>query len=387
MNTSSKYLIIGGGIAAHAACMAIRERDPNGVITLLNAEKHAPYDRPPLSKKLWKGQSVDSIQRDTGKLDINLQLDVVAIGGNPYARQVHDDRGNTHSYQKLLLATGSQPRRFPFADPDVTYFRTLDDYRRVREVAERSGRFTVVGGGFIGSEMAAALCDFGCKVTLLFPEHGIGAGIFPSALSQFLNDYYWQRGVTVMPNETVKHISTDNGKASLTTSGGLTIHSDAIIAGLGVEPEVWIAQAMGLQTGNGVHVDRQLRTSSPNVFAAGDVANFYNPYLGKRQRVEHEDNALAMGRIAGLNMVECTESYDHIPFFYSDLFDLGYEAVGNLSSSLVTIQEWDDPFRKGTVYYTREGLVQGVLLWNIWDRLEQARDLIGSRLQPQVSAA
>lgn len=387
MDTNSTYLIIGGGVAAYAAIESIRERDPEGVITLLNAEKHAPYDRPPLSKKLWKGQTVANIQRDTSKFDVDLYLDVRAVDGDLFAREIVDEQGNKHRYKKLLIATGSQPRRFPFADPDVIYFRTLEDYRRVRAIAEDGGRFTIVGGGFIGSEMAAALSEFGCKVTLLFPEHGIGAGIFPAGLSQFLNDYYWQRGVTVLPNETVELIASDQGKTGLRTCGGLTMYSDAIIAGLGVEPEVWIGQSLGLDVGNGILVDRHLQTSAANVFAAGDVANFYNPYLGKRQRVEHEDNAVTMGRIAGLNMVERTENYDHIPFFYSDLFDLGYEAVGNLSSNLAMTQEWDDPFRKGTVYYTREGLIQGVLLWNLWDRLEQARNLIGSRLQPQVSAA
>ncbi len=153
---------------------------------------------------------------------------------------------------------------------------------------------------------------------------------------------------------------------------------DAVVAGIGIEPNIELAESIGLTTDNGVVVDEFLRTSNPDIYAAGDVAAFYNPALGKRMRVEHEDNANSMGRLAGRNMAGMIEPYDHLPFFYSDMFELGYEAVGEVDSRLETFADWKRPNEEGVVYYLKDGRVRGVLLWNVWEQVEAARKLIAA---------
>jgi NADPH-dependent 2,4-dienoyl-CoA reductase/sulfur reductase-like enzyme len=148
------------------------------------------------------------------------------------------------------------------------------------------------------------------------------------------------------------------------------------VAGIGIKPNIDLARAAGLKVEEGILVDELLQTSQPGIYAAGDAAEFYNPALGKRLRVEHEDNANSMGRQAGRNMAGAGESYTHLPFFYSDLFDLGYEAVGELDSRMETFADWKDPFKKGVIYYLKDGRVRGVLLWNVWEAVPAATALI-----------
>ena len=264
----------------------------------------------------------------------------------------------------------------PFGGEDILYYRTLDDYRRLREMSAQHDRFAIIGGGFIGSEIAAALSMNGKKVSLIFPEEGIGAKIFPRQLSLFLNDMYREKGVEVLAGENVKDLQKSKDSFLLITSGGLQIPADDVVAGIGILPNVDLARSAGLQVGSGIVVDEMLRTGNPDIFAAGDVAEFYQPALGKRMRVEHEDNANKMGKQAGRNMAGAGEPYHHLPFFYSDLFELGYEAVGELDSRMETFEDWKEPFKKGVIYYLADGRVRGVLLWNVWDTVPAARALI-----------
>jgi NADPH-dependent 2,4-dienoyl-CoA reductase/sulfur reductase-like enzyme len=179
----------------------------------------------------------------------------------------------------------------------------------------------------------------------------------------------------------VTGLETRGGRAVLKVrnsqgQGEREIVADGVVAGIGIQPNVELAQAAGLEVENGIRVHASLRTSHPDIYAAGDVANFYNPTLDKRLRVEHEDNANTMGRLAGQAMAGRTVTYDHLPFFYSDLFELGYEAVGEVGSRLETVADWKQPYREGVVYYLRDGRVRGVLLWNVWEQVGAARKLI-----------
>jgi NADPH-dependent 2,4-dienoyl-CoA reductase/sulfur reductase-like enzyme len=343
---------------------------------MISAERHLPYNRPPLTKGLWKGQPEEQIWRNTPELGAEVHTQRRAATLDAAGRRVTDDRSETYTYGKLLLATGGTPRRLPFGGSEINYFRAFDDYRRLRELSGRAQRFIVIGGGFIGSEIAAALAMNGKQVTMLFPEEGIGGQVFPPALARFLNGYYNEKGVDVRPGELAAGVEHRGPRPVLRTKSGAAIEGAGIIAGLGIEPNVDLAGSAGLQVDNGIVVDEYLRASSPDVFAAGDVANFYNPALGHRLRVEHEDNANTMGQLCGRNMAGRMEPYHHLPFFYSDLFDLGYEAVGELNSQLQTVEDWKEPFREGVVYYLRDGRVRGVLLWNVWEQVEAARALI-----------
>ncbi|HXK62539.1 MAG TPA: FAD-dependent oxidoreductase, partial [Acidobacteriota bacterium] len=242
--------------------------------------------------------------------------------------------------------------------------------------AESGRRFAVIGGGFIGSEIAAALAMNGKEVAMIFAGKDIGDRIFPPDLSRFLSDFYRAKGVEVLAGEKIVDLKAEGSRYAVRTSADRNIVVDGVVAGIGIEPNVELARSAGLKVEDGVVVDKCLRTSRPDIYAAGDVAAFYNSALGKRIRVEHEDNANTMGRLAGRNMTGMSEPYDHLPSFYSDMFDLGYEAVGEVDSRLETFEDWKQPNQEGIIYYLQGGRVRGVVLWNVWDEVEPARRLI-----------
>jgi 3-phenylpropionate/trans-cinnamate dioxygenase ferredoxin reductase component len=375
----TRYLIVGGGLTGDAACRGILEIDPDpGAIMLVSAEFHPPYARPPLSKALWKGTAESTIWRLTANLGIHERLGRRIVRLDLDAHTATDDRGDIYVYEKVVLATGGRPRRLPFVAEDVTYFRTLDDYHRLRRLADAGARFAVIGGGFIGSEIAAALALAGAPVTMVFPGPGIGARIFPPGLSAAVNDYYRDRGVDVLARTSVTAVERFGDARRLTLEDGKVLEVDAIVAGVGIEPNVKLAADASLPVANGIVVDSLGRVGGrDDVFAAGDVAAFPSPDLGGTIRVEHEDHAKSHGRRVGANMAGATEPYDHLPFFYSDLFDVGYEAVGVLDSRLEMLVELGELGDKGVVYYLdSEQRPRGVLLWNQFGRVDDARALI-----------
>jgi 3-phenylpropionate/trans-cinnamate dioxygenase ferredoxin reductase component len=376
--TGYRYLIIGGGMTADAAAHAIRETDPAGSIGIISSDPHPPYNRPPLSKGLWKGDPESNVWRGTDTISADLRLGRRATGINPQKKTVTDDRGNAVTYEKLLLATGGTPRRLPLQTGQIIYFRTFDDYKRLRALANEKLQFAVLGGGFIGSEVAAALKIVGRDVTMIVPEDGIGARVFPAELSKYLVDYYREQGVDVRTGEGLADVRQSASKVVVRTTHGKEIPVDMIVAGLGIQPNVELAEQAGVRVENGIVVDELLRTNVPDIFAAGDVANFFNPALGTRMRVEHEDNANSMGAAAGRSMAGKGTPYTHLPFFYSDLFALGYEAVGELDPRLETDVVWKERFREGVIYYLKDGKVRGVLLWNTWGQVDNARAIIGT---------
>ena len=356
---SYRYLVVGGGMTGDAVCNGIRDVDPDGSIGLIGEEESPPYKRPPLTKGLWKGGDESKIWKSQehgaelilGRRIVSLDLE---------AHTATDDAGEEYSYEKLVLATGGTPRRLGGADEGFTYYRTLEDYRRVRAQSDDGARFLVIGGGFIGSEIAAALRSQGREVTMVFPEAGIGWRTFPPPLARFVADYYGEQGVDVR-SETM-----------FESAEGF----DAVVAGLGIVPRTELAEAAGLPVDDGIVVDEYGRVAG-DVFAAGDVARFPLVALGKTARVEHEDHANSHGRAVGANAAGANKPYEHLPFFYSDLFDLGYEAVGDLDSRQETVELWLEPNKKGIVAYVdADARPRGFLLWNVWDKVEPASELI-----------
>lgn len=366
------YLILGAGMAGSAAATALRKTNADCSIALLGSEGHPPYDRPPLSKALWKdGQEAD-IWRSMEGVRATIELNRSATAIDRVGHVVHDAQGDTWKYGKLLIATGGTARRLPFGE-NIIYFRTLDDYRKLRALAQPGKNMVVIGGGFIGSEIAAAMAGQGCHVTMLFPEDAICARAYPKDLAASVTAYYREKGVDVRAGMTVTGL---NASGALELSDGSSLQADAVVAGLGITPNTELASEAGLIVNNGISVDDHLRTSDPDIYAAGDVASFPAAALGRHIRVEHEDAALSMGEHAGRCMAGEDAPYKQLPFFYSDLFDLGYEAVGTLDARLETVEQWVTPFREGVVYYLDGGRVRGVLLWNTWDQIEHARALI-----------
>jgi NADPH-dependent 2,4-dienoyl-CoA reductase/sulfur reductase-like enzyme len=371
-----EYLILGGGLTGDAAVRGIREIDGSGSIGLISMEPDPPYMRPSLSKGLWKGRPVEKIWRNTQNVGAQLILGRKVVQLDARQKLLEDDQGGQYTYNKLLLATGGSPKRLNFGGDHIIYYRNFQDYQRLRTKTEQGERFLVIGGGFIGSEIAAALTMAGKKVVMVFPEEAIGANIFPSDLAAFVNDYYRQKGVELITGDSAISLEQNGGHLTVRTTRGKVIEVNGVVAGIGIRPNIELAQQAGLQIENGIIVDEHSETSTRDIFAAGDVANFYHFGLEKRVRVEHEDNAIQMGKTAGRNMAGAGEPYTHVPMFYSDLFELGYEAVGGLSSKSEIVTEWEDPFKKGVVYYLEDGRVRGVLLWNVWKAVPAARALL-----------
>jgi 3-phenylpropionate/trans-cinnamate dioxygenase ferredoxin reductase component len=370
------YVIVGGGMAAAAAVKGIRSVDQDGSIAVFSKESDPPYARPPLTKGLWKDKSEEEIWFDMNYPHLEI------FAANPIQRFHQDNRividaqGETYSYDRLLLATGGQPQRLPFGDDSILYYRTLRDYQQLRTALKDRSRVAVIGAGFIGQELSASLAMNGHDVTLIFPEDGIGARLYPPDLASALNEFYRQKGVQVLSGETVTGVEQKGNEKLLQTKSGQTIPADLIVAGIGIRPNVDLAQAAGLKVEDGIIVNQTLQTSQPSIYAAGDIAEFYNPLLGMRLRLEHEDAAISMGETAGRNMAGENVTYDYLPFFYSDMFELGYEAVGRVNSKLDTFADWEEPYHKGVIYYLDKGRVQGVLLLNVWDKVDQARALL-----------
>lgn len=372
-----KYVIIGGGMAGDSAIAGIRELDEQGSILLISAEPNPPYNRPPLSKGLWKGKPLESIWRNSefGNVEILLNKKVKSI--DPEQKFILDNKGNRFGFEKLLLATGGVNRRLPVSEKEIIYYRTVDDFKKLKKLTESKRRFGVIGMGFIGSEISAALAMNGMDVTVFDIGMGIGWNIFPSGLTDYLNEYFQKKNVNVIPNVKVKEIEMKGEILKITTDSGIAIDVDAVVAGIGILPKFKLAEAINLEVENGIKVNEYLQTSRSDIYSAGDVASFFNPLLGKRIRVEHSDNAKAMGKQAGRNMAGANERYYYLPFFYSDLFDLGYEAVGLMDSRFEIVEDWEEKYKKGVLYYLKEDRVSGVILWNVWEKLDEARKIIG----------
>lgn len=387
-----RYIIIGGGLAGASASEGIREHDENGSILIIGNEKHIPYNRPPLSKKLWFGQKKveDIVVQDHdyySRHRITLALNAEVIGIQPDARVVTDSRGNTYRYEKLLIATGGKPKRLniPGADlDDIYYYRYLDDYLNLRTRAKERESALVIGGGFIGSEMAAALNINKVDVTLLFPDSYLVSRVFPEELGRAITDEYTKRGVRIIAGDLPQSIERRNGKFLTRTRNGEEIESGIIVAGVGITPSIELAEAAGLKTDNGITVNEYLQTSDENIYAAGDNANFPYMVLGEHRRVEHWDNALNQGTFAGRNMAGLNQPYDYMPYFFSDLFEFGYEAVGDVDSRLETFADWQKENDTGVIYYLKDNKVRGAMMCNVWDKVDDARELIkkGSKVTP-----
>jgi 3-phenylpropionate/trans-cinnamate dioxygenase ferredoxin reductase subunit len=385
------HIILGGGLTGAAAVEGIRQHDAKGPILLISAEPDLPYDRPPLTKQLWTGKKKveqifvqpQSFYTDHG-VDLKLSTEVTEL--NVTSHTVRDSAGNPYRYNKLLLATGGTPRRLAIPGGDlkgISYYRTLRDYQQLRAAVTPGKSAVVIGGGFIGSEIAASLNINQVAVTIIFPQQWLVSRIFPEPLGRSLTDYYRSKGVTVFSEDTSTSIQQNGDAYLIQTRAGHQIRADIVIAGIGITPNIALAQAAGLKTGNGIIVNEFLQTSNLDVYAAGDVAFFPEAVLGPR-RIEHWDNAISQGKHAGRNMAGANEPFTELPYFFSDLFEFGYEAVGEVDSSLTTFADWQEPNKTGVIYYLRDGRVRGAMMCNVWGKVDAARELIRKSAPVQV---
>lgn len=396
--TDFRYLIVGGGMVADSAARGIRELDADGSIGIISEDVDRPYARPALSKKLWTDpdfswdEKVDLHTEETGATFV-LGTRVTAIDRD--AKTVTTDQGDTHGYERLLIATGGKPRGLDGLEPSdrVLDYRSAADYRKLREFADAGAHVVVVGGGYIGTEITAGISQNGAKVTFVDPDEVVGGRMFPADLAQAFQQRFVDAGVDLRLGRRVESGTQTADGVVLTLDDGSTVEAEAVVVGLGIEPVTQLASDAGLTVRDGIVVSSTLRTDDESIFAAGDVAEYPDRILGTR-RVEHVDNAQQQGRQAGRNLADADETYDHTPMFYSDVFDMGYEAVGQVTSSLHTIEDWHEPTVTGVVYYLDDDqVVKGVLLWNVWDKTDEARkvladahsltpDMLIGRIQP-----
>lgn len=380
---SYTYVIVGAGLAGASAAEGIREVDPKGSILLVGAEKDLPYDRPPLSKQLWKGeQKLEACFRhdpafyEKAGVEVRLGRRITRI--DPAGHTVKDNNGNTIVYKRLLLATGGAPRRLNIAGGDsegVSYYRTMADFRQLHGQVKEGQSALVIGGGFIGSEMAAALSMNKLKVTLVFPADHLVSRVFPASLGKYLTEQYRHKGITVLAGEKVTSLSHVNNQFVAKTNERGEIHADHVVAGIGIVPETELAQSAKLEVGDGIVVNDHLQTSNPDIYAAGDNAFFPEAVLGRR-RIEHWDNALNQGKQAGRNLAGANEVFGYMPFFFSDLFEFGYEAVGEVDSRLQVFADWKEENKTGVLYYLNDGKLRGAMMCNVWEKVDAARALI-----------
>jgi NADPH-dependent 2,4-dienoyl-CoA reductase/sulfur reductase-like enzyme len=387
---SYDYVIVGGGVAAASAVKGIRSEDSTGTVAVLGSEPDKPVYRPDLSKTLWleddKTLEGSSLAGDLDADDaVDLVTDTTVTEIDPDAHVVRLADGSTVGYGKLLLATGAEPRTLSIdPGPRVVYYRTAADYQRLRAVAEKGSHVAVVGGGYIGSEIASALVQNGVDVTLVLDLEDVQEQMFPRALAASLTKAFDDRGVTIVHGSVAGGEESDGG-VRIRLDDGTDIAADAAVIGVGVIPRTGLAEAAGLEVDNGIVVDDHLRTSAADVYAAGDVASYPDALLGRR-RVEHVDHAEKSGEHAGKVMAGADEAYDYTPFFWSDILDYGYEAVGEVSSRNDMVEDWKDgQIGTGVVYYLKSGQVRGVLLWNVWDSVDQARELIAETTKEPVA--
>jgi NADPH-dependent 2,4-dienoyl-CoA reductase/sulfur reductase-like enzyme len=287
--------------------------------------------------------------------------------------------GESFRYQKLLLATGGSPRTLsiPGGDlPGICYYRDLDDYLKTRGEATEGKKALVIGGGFIGSELAAALNVNKLDVTMIFPSHSLASRVFPEDLGQAIQSRYQERGITILMGDRPAAFMQSGDKLRVHTSSGQELEAELVIVGVGILPEVKLAQGAGLEVADGIRVNQYLQSTHPDIYAAGDNALFPYAALGQEMRIEHWDNALHQGKWAGRNMAGAHEPFTYMPYIFSDLFEFGYEAVGEVSSGLETVTDWQKAYDTGVIYYLKGGRVRGAMMCNLWDKVESARELI-----------
>ena len=333
-----KYLIIGGGLAGHNAAAAIREKDTEGSILIVGAEPRKPYHRPPLTKEFMQGKdplekAYCSPEEFYTEKSIHLALGTVATKLDASAKTVQLSDGSNVHYDKLLLATGGSPIRpdAPGMDlPNVHLFRTMDDAAAVSAKATAGKRVVIVGGGFIGIELAASLTQRDVRATVIDGGPHIWSRFADQQLGGFFQSYCGQRGVIFLTSEKLVRIEGDSdGAKAVVTASGRSVPCDVVVVAIGIVPNVELAQQAGLQVDNGIVCNEYLQSSDASIYAAGDNCSFLDPYAQRRRRVEHWGQADYCGTLAGKNMAGGREAYDLLPYVFSDVFDLHLEFSGD----------------------------------------------------------
>jgi 3-phenylpropionate/trans-cinnamate dioxygenase ferredoxin reductase subunit len=388
------FIVVGASLAGAKAAEELRSSGFDGPLLLLGAEPERPYERPPLTKDYLRGDSPREkayVHEQTfyEQHQIELQTDTTVVGIDPARSQVRLADGRQLGYDRLLLTTGAEPRLIRIAGSELAgihYLRTLADCDALRGRLRRGGRVVVVGAGWIGSEFAASARQRGLEVTVIDPQVFPNERIFGPEVGAFYRDLHRDQGVELLLGERVEAFEGERKVARVRTAGNRVIECDLVVVGIGVVPRVELATDAGAETDNGILVDEKLATSLPGVFAAGDVARAFHPFYGERIRFEHWSNALNQGPAAARAMLGEPVSYDRIPYFFSDQYEVGMEYSGYAP-------EWDEVVFRGdpgdgefVAFWLRERRVLAGMNVNVWDVNEQVQALIRSRRNVDTAA-
>jgi len=381
------FVIVGGGLTAAKAAEGLRENGFEGRVVLIGAEHHLPYERPPLSKGYLMGNDELAgafvhprpwyVEQD---VDPQLGHPVTAIDLEAHA--VTTD-ARTTGFDRLLIATGSTARRLPVADESgapVTYLRTMEDSQHIKAALQPGRRIVIIGGGWIGLEVAAAARTAGCDVVVIEALDLPLVRVLGPEIAQVFSTLHESHGVDLRTNVSVSSIATDSEVTVVHLDDGSPVEADLLVVGVGATPGSALADAAGLKTDNGVVVDEHLRSSHPDVFAAGDVANAYHPRLGRHLRVEHWDNAIEQGLTAARNMLGAEETYERLPYFFSDQYDLGMEYVGSIGPDGYdeVVLRGDVPGQVFTAFWLKDDRVIAGMHANDWDAIHSVRRTVAA---------
>jgi NADPH-dependent 2,4-dienoyl-CoA reductase/sulfur reductase-like enzyme len=395
---TSKYLILGGGIVAgYAAKQFVESGLKSGELTILSADTSIPYERPPLSKGFLSGKDPESSvfinsAEFYGQHGIETKLNCEAAGVDPAQKRVHLRSGEDIGYEKLIVATGARVKTLDIPGHElqgIYYLRTLADSKRIQTAARSAKRAVVIGGGFISMEVTSVLAQKGIETTMVLPEDRIWKRFFTPSMSQFFENYYSQRGVRFARSSKVAKLSGAGPVESVALQGGDTIACDMVVAGIGVSPVTEPVLKNGIEVSDGVVVNEYLETNQPNIYAAGDVANYYDSLFGKHRRAEHWDNAVSHGQHCARALLGERTAFVHVPYFFSDVFDLSYEFWGDPAGAEEVVERGDLSTSSFSIWWLRQGRLVAAFAMNRPDeereaapRLIQSKERVSAKTLP-----
>jgi 3-phenylpropionate/trans-cinnamate dioxygenase ferredoxin reductase component len=388
MSSDQMHVIVGASLAGAKAAETLREEGFDGRVVLVGSEEERPYERPPLSKDYLRGEvgREKVYVHDDGfyaEHDIELRLGRTALSLDTANTRLELDDGELLSYDRLLLATGAEPRRLsvPGADLDgVFYLRSVRDSDALRERLDRGGAVVVVGAGWIGAEVAASARQRGLDVTVIEPASVPLERVLGKEAGAIYGEIHADHGVRMLLGAGVDAFEGDGVVERVRTSDGRVVDCDFVVVGVGVEPRIALAAQAGIAVDNGVLVDEHLQTSVPGVFAAGDVANAQHPFYGERIRVEHWANALNQAPAAARSMLGQSAAYDRLPYFFSDQYDVGMEYTGFARAWDRVVFRGDPATREFVAFWLVEDHVVAGMNVNVWDVTDPIKRLIGERI-------
>jgi 3-phenylpropionate/trans-cinnamate dioxygenase ferredoxin reductase subunit len=386
-------VIVGAGLAGAKAAEELREAGFEGRVVLVGEEGVRPYERPPLSKDYLRGE----LEREKifvheesfyGDHEIELMAGRSAVGLDPDGGELELDGGERLAFDRLLLATGAEPRKLtiPGAELDgIHYLRSVGSSEAIRARLEAGGKAVVVGAGWIGSEIAASARQLGVEVTVIEPAAVPLERVLGAELGAFYRDLHREHGVEMLLGTGIEAFEGAGAVERVRTTDGRKVECDFAIVGIGVLPRTGLAEAAGLAVEDGVVVSADLQTSHPTIYAAGDIARHRHPTFGPL-RVEHWANALTQGPAAARGMLGRTEAYDRVPYFFSDQYDVGMEYAGLARSWDRVVFRGDPATREFIAFWLRDGRLLAGMNVNVWDVNEQIQELVGRRAQVDVAA-